>query len=124
MNIIYEKIEDYIEMLKTRPKEAVIFVSSISALSETGIIKTSIILQVLMENDCMTFKHTQDMPSFRIASDGNFSAIPDETIRTSAKKSYSDSYDAFIAKQNEEYSKMAGLLTGMGFTNIENAIVQ
>jgi hypothetical protein len=124
MNIIYEKIEDYIKMLKTRPTDAVVFVSNISSIAETGYIKTSIILQVLLENDCMMFKHSQDMPVFKLAGDGSFSAIPDETIRASAQKSYSDSYDAFIAKQNEEYSKMVGLLTGMGFTNIENALVQ
>lgn len=124
MFVTYEKLENYFEMLKTIPKETTIFVSGLKNISETGMINSSIIIQVLNESDCMMFKHTEDMPAFKLTNDITFSAIPDPTIRTSAQKSYNDSYETFNRKHQEEYNKMVSLLTGMGFTHIENALVQ
>lgn len=124
MYITYEKMENYFEMLKLLPKDTVLFVSGIKNISDAGIITTAILVQIIDEPECVMFKYTDDMPIFRIVGDSSFSTISDQAIRASAQKSYNDSYNAFLIKYQEEYNKMVSLLTGMGFTHIENAIVQ
>jgi hypothetical protein len=124
MFVQYQKIENFFKMLETVPKEAIIFASAVKAVSEAGIVSTCIVLQVLKEDVCLIYRHEEDMPVFRLVPDMSFNMIEDDTIRKSAIKSYSESYDAFLRKHQEEYSKMVGLLTGMGFTKIENALVQ
>lgn len=125
MYITYEKMENYFDMvLKILPKDTPIFVSGIKNISDAGIITTAIMIQVIDEPDCIMFKHTEEMPIFRIVGDSSFSTIPDPTIRASAQKAYNDSYNVFLMKYQEEYNKMVSVLTGMGFIHIQNAIVQ
>jgi hypothetical protein len=125
MYITYEKMENYFDMvLKILPKDTPIFVSGIKNISDAGIITTAIMIQVIDEPDCIMFKHTEEMPIFRIVGDSSFSTIPDQTIRASAQKAYNDSYNVFLMKYQEEYNKMVSVLTGMGFIHIQNALVQ
>lgn len=123
--IIYEKLEDYIEMLKKTDKNTPMYISIVRNISEAGLITPSLVVHALIDKEfCKTLRFSEELPMFQMVADNYFSMIPDDKLREESLKAYEARYKTFNEKILAEYNKLVELVKTMDFKHVENAIIQ
>lgn len=121
MNIIYEKLEDFLERLK-KEKPDTVYLSKLNTVNEEKIATAVINIQMQIMDDVITYRYT-DLPKVQLLPESYFEYMSEE-VKNEQKKKYEQKIEHANAIITSEYEKLKKVLTEMGIPNIENAIVQ
>jgi hypothetical protein len=122
--ITYEKLEDYMEMLKSMDNGKPVFVTIVRATSQQGKVSGMIRVAIVGEYGIFhVFNHNEDIPSPVIIEDNALMGLVDEKAREDAYGRYRASFDAFEEILFKELEKMVQVLKGLGFKKIMYASV-
>lgn len=117
--ITYEKLEEYMEILKFVDKDKPVYVTIVRATDKQSRVSGMVRVAVVGEYGTFhVFNHTEDIPSPQILEDNAFMGLVDEKAREDAYGRYRASFDAFEEILFKELDKMVQVLKGLGFKKI------
>lgn len=119
--LMYEELEEFMEMLKTVDHIAPIYVTVARATKES-IVYGSVLVMVPDDKGVFHgYEHREDIKSVRMVPDVYFSMIDDAKRREAEYAEYKARFDNFEESLSKEYFKMRDVLKALGFQKIFNA---
>lgn len=124
MNVLYEKLEDFLDMLKTTPKDIPVYMTIVRNTRQDGLVSAEITAQILEHNVARTYRYSDGLPSFQMVNDSWFNCILDDKVRASSRMSYEAGAKHFNEVILSEYDKFVEAIKDAGFKQIVNAYIE
>lgn len=114
--IKYEKLEDYLSLLKaTENKKTPVYVDVIRLSREDGFMTMKVSFMVIKDGFLHQCMYADDMPEMYLLSKEIFSRFSSEKLRNDTFTDYQRTLDAFDLAVHGEYQKAEEIIKGLGF---------
>lgn len=122
--IKYEKLEDWMGLLKASDKETIVYVDILHVKPTENLRSINIIFQMIVENRVHVCVIDEDMPEVTIVPEWVFTVLSDEKLRKAALENYHKNLGVYDALVKTEYEKAVGIVEKEGYENVVMGVIQ